>query len=229
MDELKRVKAVLLVSVRGSSEHKEAKAAFVTQSTYTQSLFPEQLSAAKHSIVQAIDSLFALPPADLADDNSYNLTMDMHLSKLAHARTVWTKSKESLRLAREKAQTNLKDMSKKQRRTAAAGLKRRTADNEKLLKVYQQQKAAIVQISNRSGKAPPTEALPAKQLSKFTPAVAMAASAAKLVEMNAPLMAIRKSRVDLNKRRLLPTTTGSPEPLREWKLCDACVGSHESS
>jgi hypothetical protein len=111
MIELDRVKNVLLTAVPGSLARRQSKTAFNKQSALTQSLFPELLSAEKDCIVDAPDSMFQLPAAELEDDAAYNQMMTTILSQLAVTSASWSTSVASLQIARADAKKDLKHMS----------------------------------------------------------------------------------------------------------------------
>jgi hypothetical protein len=205
---LQLVKEGLLAAAPSSIERQQAKAAFIKQSTSTQSLFPEHLSAATDILVDAIDSLFALPASDVEDDACYSRIMDAHLTELAHQRQVWLTSHEIVQAMRKKAQSKLFHMTPKQQRLTTDALKKRTISTEKLLKAYQHHKEAIVRLSKDSSKEPPPEALPNRQWPKFTPEVAMAQTAAQLLETHIPLIAVNERRAVLQNDLLQNNLTG---------------------
>jgi hypothetical protein len=87
-------------------------------------------------------------------------------------------------------------------------LKDLTGANTKLLKEYRRQKTNIIQISKQYHRPPPVQALPVKQTPRYTPAVAMARSAGKLAEVEAPLVAIRERLQYLRRHQTTPDLTG---------------------
>jgi hypothetical protein len=96
----------------------------------------------------------------------------------------------------------------KQQQAVRARLKKLAVTDNQLLKAYQQHKKAIVKVSKTSGREPPVEALSTRQQSKFTPAVAMARSEAKLDGVHASWVAIGKRLESLRLQRSLLGVTG---------------------
>jgi hypothetical protein len=107
MTELVRVKALLVAAAPGTPARGKAQWHFNKQSTFTQSLFPDHLSAAKSTIVNAPESMFAMPAADVEDSACYHRTMDAHLVQLAQSQALFAASLATLNTARERTKTQL--------------------------------------------------------------------------------------------------------------------------